>query len=240
MSSQIVVPAPPPKVLSTNGKVVLALKEGILSGAYAVGSLLPPEDELIRQLEVSRVSLREGIKQLEALGWLRIERGNGTRVTQPGFQVMEATIDFLARFEVLRFEHLHQLRRVLEIENIQDVARACPAGLVAKLREANQSIARDRTRPEGYVDADVRFHDLLLEASPNPLFPRLMAGFRKYLLLSRRLSFAGPEAVLQTVEAHEGLIVCIERKDPDGARTAMEEHLRVTQEQVKLAEGIEA
>src|SRR3954469_23798634 len=105
--SSLVVPASPPKVLSTNGKVVLALREAILSGTYPVGTLLPPEDELIRQLEVSRVSLREGIKQLEALGWLRIERGNGTRVAQPGFSVIESTIDFLARFEVLRFEHLH-------------------------------------------------------------------------------------------------------------------------------------
>jgi DNA-binding FadR family transcriptional regulator len=238
--SSLVIPPVPPKVLSTNGKVVLALREGILSGTYPVGTLLPPEDELIRQLEVSRVSLREGIKQLEALGWLVIERGNGTRVAQPGFSVIESTIDFLARFEILRFEHLHQLRRVVEIEVVQDVSRTCPPGLVAKLREANDNIARDRTRPEGYVDADVRFHDLLLEASANPLFPRLMAGFRKYLLLSRRLSFAGPEAVLETTRAHETIIACIERRDPEAARRAMEAHLQTTHDQVKLAEDATA
>lgn len=229
-------PSPAPRVLSTNGKVVLALKEGILSGQYAVGTLLPPEDELIRQLEVSRVSLREGIKQLEALGWLRIERGNGTRVAQPGFGVLEGTIDFLARFEILRFEHLHQLRRVIEVENVQDLARACPPSHIARLREANDLIGRNHTKPEGYVDADVRFHDLLLEGSPNPLFPRLMAGFKKYLLLSRRLSFAGPEAVLETVRHHETIIACIERRDPEGARRAMDDHLRVTQEQIQLGE----
>lgn len=226
----------PPKVLSTNGKVVLALREGILSGTYAVGSLLPPEDELIRQLEVSRVSLREGIKQLEALGWLRIERGNGTRVVQPGFSVMENTVDFLARFEILRFEHLHQLRRVIEIENAQDVAKISTPGMVSKLREANERIAHNHTRPEGYVDADVAFHDLLLEYSPNPLFPRLMAGFRKYLLLSRRLSFAGPSAVLETVAAHDQVITGIERHDVDGVRRSMDDHLRITQDQIRLSE----
>ena len=229
------VPAPP-KVLSTNGKVVLALKEGILSGAYAVGSLLPAEDELIHQLEVSRVSLREGIKQLEALGWLRIERGNGTRVVQPGFQVMENTIDFLARFEILRFEHLHQLRRVVEIEAVQDAARHATPAMVARLREANERIARDRARPEGYVDADVAFHDLLLEGSPNPLFSRLMAGFRKYQLLSRRLSFSGVEAVLETVAAHEAIIVAVERRDPAAAAATMQEHLALTQEQIHAGE----
>jgi GntR family transcriptional repressor for pyruvate dehydrogenase complex len=232
--------SPIPKVLSTNGKVVLALKESILSGGYPIGSLLPPEDELIRQLEVSRVSLREGIKQLEALGWLRIERGNGTRVTQPGFSVMENTIDFLARFEILRFEHLHQLRRVIEIETVQDLARSPPSGLVARLREANSLIVANHTTPAGYVDADVAFHDLLLEHSPNPLFSRLMAGFRKYLLLSRRLSFAGAAAVLETAAAHEAIIACIERRDVEASRRAMEDHLRITQDQIKTGEGADA
>ncbi len=157
-----------PKVLSTNAKVVLALKEGILSGTYAVGALLPPEDELIRQLEVSRVSLREGIKQLEALGWLRIERGNGTRIVQPGFTVIENTVDFLARFEILRFEHLHQLRRLIEIESVMDVARNATPALVARLRAANQLIAKNHTIPEGYVDADVAFHDLHPRACAQP------------------------------------------------------------------------
>jgi len=230
-------PGVPAKVLSTNGKVVLALKEGILSGGFPVGSLLPPEDELLRQLEVSRVSLREGVKQLEALGWLRIERGNGTRVVQPGFAVMENTIDFLARFEILRFEHLHQLRRVIEIEAVQDLARTVPEGLIARLRAANQEIIRNHTLPAGYVDADVRFHDLLLEHAPNPLFSRLMLGFRKYLLLSRRLSFAGAEAVLETAAAHERIIACIEGHDVDAARRAMEDHLRITQDQIKTGAG---
>jgi DNA-binding FadR family transcriptional regulator len=228
--------APPPKVLSTNGKVVLALKEGILSGTYAVGTLLPPEDELIRQLEVSRVSLREGIKQLEALGWLRIERGNGTRIVQPGFTVVEHTVEFLARFEILRFEHLHQLRGLIEVEAAGEVARISTTAMVARLREANEAIARDHTRPAGYVDADVAFHDTLLESAPNPLFARLMSGFRKYLVLSRRLSFAGVEAVLDTVKAHHHIIDAIAAHDADGASTRMRDHLTSTLDQIKKTE----
>ena len=220
--------------LSAHGKVVLALKEGILSGAHAIGSLLPAEEELIRRFGVSRVSLREGIKQLEALGWLKVERGNGTRVIKPDFHVMESTIDFLSRFEVVRFQHLHQLRGLVEVENAADLAARTPAGLISRLREANEAIRANRDRPEGYVDADVRFHDLLLEASANPLFPLLMGGFRKYLLLSRRLSFSGPDAVLTAIDAHEEIIACIERGDPVAARAAMQGHLGTTARQLHI------
>lgn len=221
------------RVLSANARVVLALKDAILNGTYPIGSLLPPEDDLLRLLDVSRVSLREGIKQLEVLGWLFIERGNGTRVVEPGFTVMESTIDFLARFELIHFSDFHQLRRLIEVETAADLARQCPRGLIASLRTANAEIKAEHAQPSGYVDADVRFHDLLIEHSPNPLFPRLLAGCRKYLQLSRRLSFSGPAAVLETVKAHERIIASIERADPETARTAMADHLTVTAEQLR-------
>ncbi len=232
--SDVPAPAPVVKALSANAKVVLALKESILGGTYPPNTLLPSEEALVKQLGVSRVPLREGIKQLEAIGWLKIERGNGTRVVQPDFSVIEPTLDFLSRFEIVRFQHLHQLRRLIEIENIQDVARAQPTGLVGRLRDANALIERQHAEPAGYVDADVAFHDLLVAVSPNPLFPRLLAGFRKYMLLSRRLSFSGPEAVLDTVRAHEAIIVTIENGDPAAAKSAMEIHLQVTGEQLHL------
>jgi len=82
--------------------------------------------------------------------------------------------------------------------------------------------------------ADVRFHDLLLQYSPNPLFPRLMSGFRKYMTLSRRMSFAGPEAVVETVRAHEAVIAAIERGDRELAQREMLKHLTVTGEQMGL------
>lgn len=220
--------------LSANATVVLALKQGIIDGTWPPGALLPPEDELARRVGVSRVPLREGIKQLEALGWLRIERGNGTRVTAPDFTIIEGTFDFLHRYAVVDFQHLHQLRRLIEAEIVRDLARAPPTGLAERLREANAAIARDHDRPEGYVDADVRFHDLLLESSPNPLFPRLLAGFRRHLVLSRRMSFSGPAAVLAAVAAHEVIIVRIADRDPEGARLAMEDHLGQTARQLGL------
>lgn len=220
--------------LPAHAKVVQALKTGILDGTFPVDGLLPPEPDLLRHLGVSRVSLREGIKQLEALGWLRIERGNGTRVTRPDFRVMEDTIDFLSRFELIRFRHLHQLRTLIEVENVGHLARAPKKDLIADLRQLNAAIAADPTQPAGYVDADVRFHDRLLTAADNPLFPLLMAGFHKYQQLSRRLSYAGPESVADTVAAHGAIIDRIAARDVEGARAAMRDHLAVTEGQLKV------
>jgi DNA-binding FadR family transcriptional regulator len=219
---------------SANAAVVHALRQSIIDGTYPPGALLPPEDDLARQLGVSRVPLREGIKQLEAIGWLKIERGTGTRVVSPDFSVIEGTVEFLARFEVLRFAHVHQLRRIIEVEVAGDLARERPDGLIERLRAANQAIADGRDQPTGYIDADVAFHDLLLDASPNPLFPRLLAGFRRYLTLSRQRSFAGPEAVDGAVRAHAAIVEAIAAGDQMAARAAMRSHLEVTATQLGL------
>jgi len=49
----------------------------IVSGHLAVGEKLPPERELARELNISRPSLREGIRALSALGIVRVEHGKG-------------------------------------------------------------------------------------------------------------------------------------------------------------------
>ena len=56
------------------------LLSDITSGVYPPGTKLPNEYELIRQMQVSRNSLREAIKILTAMGIVEIRRGDGTYV----------------------------------------------------------------------------------------------------------------------------------------------------------------
>lgn len=211
--------------LSAPRKVVSLIKERVLNGTFPVDTLLPSEDALTDLLGVSRVALREGIKQLEALGWLRIERGTGTRVIRPDFSVLAHSIDFMTRFEILRFDHVHQLRSLIEIEIVGELARHCPHETLIALRQCNRAIITHFDSPVGYVDADVAFHDLLLATSANPLYPMLMGGFRDYLVASRRLSYAGPDAVHASAAEHNAILDAIADQDEVRARALATAHL---------------
>lgn len=61
-------------------EIAEALIAGIESGRYAVGDLLPPEEELARHYRVSRHTAREGIRHLVERGLVERRRGAGTRV----------------------------------------------------------------------------------------------------------------------------------------------------------------
>lgn len=56
------------------------LKEQILSGAYAEGSLLPSENQLSRQHQITRSMVRQALQELEKEGLIRKQQGKGSIV----------------------------------------------------------------------------------------------------------------------------------------------------------------
>src|SRR6266516_6435732 len=62
-------------------EVRLQIERAIRSGDFAPGDRLPSERELVETFGVSRVSVREAIRSLEALGFVRVYQGRGAFVT---------------------------------------------------------------------------------------------------------------------------------------------------------------
>ena len=62
-------------------KVVDFVQDQILDGVYGAGDKLPSERELALQLNVSRTSVREGIRILEQIGALSCQQGSGNYIT---------------------------------------------------------------------------------------------------------------------------------------------------------------
>lgn len=57
------------------------LRDGILSGAFAVGARLPPERKLAEDFAVNRVTVRAALTTLVSEGLLAIRQGSGAQVT---------------------------------------------------------------------------------------------------------------------------------------------------------------
>jgi len=64
-------------------QVARTLKNEILGGTYAVGSLLPTEDRLCTRFSVSRYTVREALRLLREEGLVSSRRGAGTVVVPP-------------------------------------------------------------------------------------------------------------------------------------------------------------
>jgi GntR family transcriptional repressor for pyruvate dehydrogenase complex len=67
---------------SISEQVFQLLKEKIIKGDWGPGSKIPSENQLCELLDVSRVSIREAIHKMVALGILETRHGEGTFVRE--------------------------------------------------------------------------------------------------------------------------------------------------------------
>lgn len=109
--------------------VATQLTSMITSGHYAVGELLPTENELSTQFQLSRQTIREALRNLAAQGLVTRQPGIGTRVVRstPGMQ-RSYSIASMAELE----EYADEAR--LHVDSIEQVA---VQGETARLLDCN-------------------------------------------------------------------------------------------------------
>src|SRR4030042_804072 len=92
------------------------LKRRILEGELRRGVKLPTEEQLAGQLKVSKVSVREALRNLETEGLIEKRRGNhgGSFVALPGSEKMGEWVVNYFRVGMITPEELVDFRQTLE------------------------------------------------------------------------------------------------------------------------------
>ena len=209
------------------------IRRRIADGEFPVGSLLPTEHELARELGVSRNSVREGLRSLVHAGLLGARAGYGTYV----IATSDLAPALARRLQRDRSPDVAEVRLVLEREGARlAAARATPA----QIRDLHEALAARRATTDGpaYVAADIAFHRLLLDSSGNQLLAELYRGTggNEQDLLPLLLPDGGLAAVaahLQVIDAaHDAIVEAISAGDPDAAAAAAERMVRLVQDQI--------
>jgi GntR family transcriptional repressor for pyruvate dehydrogenase complex len=221
-------PPEPPRPARASDAVVQHIKGMVLAGHLRAGQRLPSEKELARQFGLSRVTIRDALRVLEAEGFVRIKLGarGGVFVSVPGPQQVTASLANLLRVNRASLRALAEARLLLEPEVAALAAqRARPRDLRA-MRRAVEEARQARQRKDPYfIPYSVRFHTALAEASGNPVLVCALASFRALFheVLARLLPDDGMAA--RAVEDHQAILDAVASRDPDRARALMREHL---------------
>jgi GntR family transcriptional repressor for pyruvate dehydrogenase complex len=211
----------------------------ILRGEFAPDASLPGEIELTVHHEVSRLTVREAIKTLEAQGVIRVERGRGTFVNpvtrwSSMEAVLRASLD--TDHEAATSIQLIELRRILETGAAELAApRMTDDDLIAIRSQLDIMSATHATNNvSDFVEADLAFHDVILRASGN-VFLAVMFEPLSAVLTTRRVE-TSRVAVIQAnaITAHADIVEALSARDGESARQAMERHMTQTLEDLKL------
>lgn len=203
--------------------VALELHDYVIRNDLKPGDVLPFERDLVQQLGVSRASLREGMRVLQALGILRTSPGTGAVVYEPDLNLaMQLVFSGLSRKERELLD-LCEVREVLEVRATELAAgRARPEDI----DRLSQTLATMETRAasgERPAEEDVTFHRTIFEASGNVVMSRLLEPIGNLLLAARREGWLAPQQVLRE---HRVIFGAIAAHDRQAAAEAMRSHIR--------------
>ena len=199
------------------------------------GDALPTETMLVRDLQMSRVVVRESLVCLKALNLVSSRRGSGYKITSGNLAgALAAALHGAARSGLTELNELYELRRTLEIGAIADaVAHATDADkkeVVAALAdmEAIKVIENDEDLAL-YNQTELRFHRALLRPArcqALEIVNQAMEDFFKYRMeLSSDPIRMNAEEVKRTNLAHRALADAFMLGEAHAAIILMNKHL---------------
>ena len=197
------------------------LRELVVSGERSPGERLPGEVELCEAYGVSRSTVREAIRLLEAQHLVVTSRGTtgGTFVARPGTDRISldlgTSLDVLVAHDTVTVDQILEARRLLEV----------PAAALAAKRRDDGQLEELRRCVEAGRSANEHFHKALLEASGNPLVEVMCEPLFGVLQGRLRRDEASAD-FWDTVDGdHRRLLELVEAGDAEGTAAEMERHL---------------
>jgi len=178
------------------------------------GDLLPREEEIADYLNVSRLSVREGLGRLKALGLVEPRKRRGTVLCKPQLFHTFSKIAQTNLFSNSERRDFKEMRVALELGMSEFIYIRKTPEAIAKLRQIAQN--------DLSVNADIEFHTMLLSISGN----RNANEFRQVLTEFFDTSYHPSAEVLEkNRNSHLKLCDVLENGTAAEFRDAMREHL---------------
>lgn len=225
------------------------LRARIVDGTLADGSRLPKQDELLREFRVSRPSLREALRILEAEGLIVVQRGSvgGAIVRAPSPQASAYMIGLVLQSRHVVLEDLAEA-----IRNVEPVAAALCARrkdrkrvVVPLLREAHRVGEAAVEDGVDFTRSARLFHEEFVRGCGNTTLI-VMLGTLELMWSHQERQWAeraqdsgrypSREAREEVLDVHRSILDAIERGDADYAAKLTQSHLRESQ-RFTLTEG---
>lgn len=213
------------KVTATEA-IVESLKERIRSGEFGPGSRLPSEQVMLKDYDVSRLTLREALARLAAVGIIEVRHGKGAFVNS-GISVRaldNVLIPMFPQYDLERMKDLIEARSMIEAEIAGKVAERRTADQIEQLQgllEVDEAVLED---VELFADRDYSFHLALAKIADNQfllaMYQALYSQIRAFLVQYAK----SLDDRASALERHRPILDAVIGRDVVTARQLAQEH----------------
>ena len=218
------------------------LRRQIIDGELADGDLLPRQEVLVEQFNVSLVSLREALRILETEGLLSVRRGNrgGAVVHAPAKGGAAYMLGLLLQSDYVPLADLGAALQELDPMCAALAARRPDRGetLIPRLKELNESMAEHIEDGARFTEIGGQFHDEIVRGCGNSTMIAVVGSLET--LWSSHLQWWADETTARgeypamssrriALTIHNKITDAIEAGDAERARKLSARHLADTQ-----------
>jgi DNA-binding FadR family transcriptional regulator len=211
------------------GALADALREKIFSGEFPEGTALPAERDLVEQTGLSRSSVREALRVLEAEGLVRIKLGRygGAVVEHHVKGVLGRLVGLFITGRKIRFEAVLEARQALEPMLAYLAARGRTEEQLLRLRNITNALEKASSDNLGEMaKLNIDWHLAVAAASNNELLATFMESVAGACLRASVIEDHGSEEFRGgMLQAHRGILEAIEARDSEKAFRRMARHL---------------
>lgn len=212
-------------------EILIQLEEAIGAGHLVAGDRLPSERDLAQQFAVSRTSVREALRVLEALGVVRVRPGpehGATLVDGPG-NALRDVIQFQLALRHISIASLVEFRLVIEAWAARAAAIRSSGDDFVELRRLVAEMNMPGLEPAAFQKLDASFHVEIARLSGNELLALVLEGARSSTerIMREAITAAGDwDGVRKRlVNEHREILAAITAGDGEAASRHVANHI---------------
>ncbi|MCG8618009.1 MAG: FadR family transcriptional regulator [Desulfobacterales bacterium] len=229
----------PLKKITASEAVVESLKDRIRSCEFGPGEKLPSEQELLKEYDVSRLTLREALAKLAAWGVIQVHHGKGAFVSEtvsvPALD--NVLIPLFPQINADRMGDLVEARNSIESEIAAKVAETRTREQIQELERLLEFNPKRIIDAESFAERDYTFHLTLVRQAGNDFFLSMYQALHLQIhtfLVQYARSVMDWEKALSR---HVPILEAIVEQDKEKARFLAREHARICASHIKGSRG---
>lgn len=219
------------KRTSLQSEIIRYIQDYIEQNDLQAGDRLPSQERLIEMMGVSRTSLREAIKTLEARNVLEVRNGKGIYVSTQRESVLLSLIDFTMEKE--RILDTLEVRKVLEREILRMVIRTSTSEELDELGEITSVLMEKFRNGERQTEEDKKFHYTIYRLSHNQVMYQLILSISSIMDKFWEFPLNMEDPFLESLPLHEKLYEAIREKNVKKAQAINEQLLDAVYRDIK-------
>lgn len=205
-------------------KVAEQLKAHIVN-VLKPGDMLPPERELVQMFGVSRSSIRDAIRSLEAVGLLEPRQGVGTVVRDVSADAVVTPVASVLLQKRKVINELLDVRMIIEPALASRAALHASPEQIAEMVEILNRQEQKISQGELATEEDSNFHYAIALAANNSVMLKLVHVLMDSLREMRERSLQVGRRQEKSLAAHRRILAAIKQGDAATAEAAMRRHL---------------